>query len=107
MLHCHQERVCSKSLAHPRGAWFFLPIPRVAAALQRCSVRYPLGEHLIIAVFVQGADPGIATVSSGGWNSIHVVEARVSEGDNKCWYKLTTTGASIRVSTMVVPCAPS
>jgi len=39
----------------------------------------------------EGADPATATISSGGWNSIHVVEARVSDGDGKCRYKLTTT----------------
>jgi len=39
----------------------------------------------------EGADPKTTTVSSGGWNSIHVVEARVSAADQKCRYKLTTT----------------
>jgi capping protein beta len=39
----------------------------------------------------EGADPKTATVSSGGWNSIHVVEARVSAAEKKCQYKLTTT----------------
>jgi len=45
----------------------------------------------------EGADPATATISSGGWNSIHVVEARVSESDSKCRYKLTTTGPRLYV----------
>lgn len=45
----------------------------------------------------EGADPATATISSGGWNSIHVVEARVSDGDGKCRYKLTTTGLRLHV----------
>ena len=39
----------------------------------------------------EDADPRSATVSSGSWHSIHVVEARVSEAEKKCLYKLTTT----------------
>mmetsp|Transcript_1271 Transcript_1271/g.2817 ORF Transcript_1271/g.2817 Transcript_1271/m.2817 type:complete len:187 (+) Transcript_1271:368-928(+) len=38
----------------------------------------------------EGEDPRRTTVSSGGWNAMHVVEGQVG-ADSKCKYKLTST----------------
>mmetsp|Transcript_7477 Transcript_7477/g.25490 ORF Transcript_7477/g.25490 Transcript_7477/m.25490 type:complete len:279 (+) Transcript_7477:2-838(+) len=39
----------------------------------------------------ENADPAQAAVTSGTWNSIHVIEAKVSDAEKRAKYKLTTT----------------
>jgi len=56
-----------------------------------CCVAIKKDAPLAVQPLAEGVDPKRATSSSGVWNAIHVVEAKLAPGDKKAKYKLTST----------------